>query len=333
MSPTSPANPRHETMEVRVGLFVLAFIALVIGTLVIVGVKKDLFADTATFYVISTTGENVEGGIPVRLSGFRIGNVSDVDLSHVGRVIIEIEILEKYREWFRQDSQIILVQGGFIGKTYLQLVPGTQSSPLLEENTQITLNRVGGLDEIIAEARPVIEDMKAIVTNIRGITGQLLDVNGPVQHLLVNLDDLSEDLRSDRGLVGYLTKNPEPVQKLDSLLANTDKAMTRMTRLVDATTDRVQDLEPLQAEAVSMMQEVNTFVRELKQFRQDIQPAVNNSVAITEDIRSATKDLSRLRARTEQTIRLGTDLLERLGRTWPLTQTAPPAAPREYPAP
>lgn len=329
----SPTSPRHETMELRVGVFVLAFIALVIGTLVIVGVKKDLFADTATFFVISTTGENVERGVPVRLSGFRIGNVSDVDLSHVGRVVIEIEILDKYREWFRRDSQIILVQGGFIGKTYLQLVPGTQSSPVLEENTQITLNRVGGLDEIIAEARPVIEDMKVIVANIRDITRQLLDEDGPVQHLLANLGDLSDDLRSDKGLVGYLTKNPEPVQKLDSLLTNTDKAMTRMTRLVDATTARVDDLKPLQDEAVAMLREVNTFVKELKQFRKDIQPAVDNSVAITEDIRAATNDLSRLRARTEQTILLGTDLLERISRTWPLTQTAPPAAPREYPAP
>ncbi|BBD07594.1 MlaD family protein [Desulfovibrio ferrophilus] len=326
-------STRHETMELRVGAFVLIFVAVLIGTLIVLGIKKDLFSDYATFYVISTTGENVERGTPVRLSGFRIGNVNDVDLSHVGRVIIEIDILDKYREWFRQDSQIILVQGGIIGKTYLQLAPGSQNSPVLEEYTQVELNRIGGLDEIIAEAKPVIEDLKVIVANIRAITAQLLDKDGPVQSVLVNLGKLSEDLRSDKGLVGYLTKNPEPVQKLDSLLANTDMAMSRMTRLVDATTERVEDLEPLQKEAVSMMQEVNSFVKELKQFRTDIQPAVDNSVAITEDIRAATTDLARLRARTEHTIRLGTELLERLNNTWPLSRGLGSPAPEEHPAP
>jgi len=324
---------RHETMELRVGIFVLIFVAVLVGLLVIVGIKKDLFEDTATYYVISTTGENIERGVPVRLSGFRIGNVSDVDLSHVGQVVIEIEILDKYREWLRQDSQIVLVQGGFIGKTYFQLVPGTPASPELEENTRIELNRIGGFDEILAEAKPVIQDMKVIVANVRTITTQLLDENGPVQKLLVNLEDLSDDLRSDKGLVGYLTKNPEPVQKLDSLLAGTDKAVKRMTRLVDATTDRVEDLKPLQDEAVEMLREVNIFVKELKQFRTDIQPAVDDSVAIAKDIRAATKDLSRLRARTEQTIRLGNELLERLSRTWPLSGSAPAPGPEEHPAP
>lgn len=324
---------RHEKTELRVGVFMLSLIVLVAAIVVYVGIKKKLFANRASYYVISTTGENVERGIPVRLSGFRIGQVDEVDLSHVGRVVIEIEILEKYQDWMRTDTQIILVQGGFIGKTYLNLVPGSQDKPLLEEDATIQLTRVGGLDEILAEAKPVIEDLKEIVANINDITLAFLDPEGPVQGIIYNLEAMSEDLRSDEGLVGYLTTSEEPVQKLDSLLADGGELIQSVTRLSDEATGRVKDLEPLQAEAVTLVKEVNSFVKELKAFREDLRPAVDNAVAITDNVRGASEDLERLRTKTEYTIRLGTDLLQRLRATWPLSSGESPTPPSEHPVP
>ena len=199
---------RHAQSELRVGLFVLTFLALLAGSMIYIGIQKDLFAERFSFLVISTTGENVERGVPLVLSGFRVGQVADVDLTQVGKVVIEVEMLEKYHEWLRTDSQIILVQGGFIGKTYLQLVPGTQSAAILEDGASVDLNRVGGLDDIIAEARPVIEDLKSIVANVREITESLLDDKGSVQRTLANLEGISTDLRSEGGPRGL--RDPRP---------------------------------------------------------------------------------------------------------------------------
>lgn len=324
---------RHAKSELRVGAFVLTFAALLLGSLVFIGIQKDLFAERIRFYVISATGENVERGIPVRLSGFRVGQVSDVELTHVGKVVIEVELLAKYRDWLRADSQIILVQGGFIGKTYLQLVPGSQQSPLLEKDAKIELTRIGGLDEILAEAKPVLEDLKSIVANVKEITDMLADEEGPVWRVLTNAEALSDDMRSEKGLIGYVTRNPEPVRKLDSLLGHTDEAMARITTLVDTANSRVEDLEPLQQEAVKLVGEVRGFVAELKQFREDLRPAVDNAVVITRDIKDATRDLDRLRARTEHTLRLGADLIERLQRTWPLSTGGEAAPPTNHPQP
>ncbi len=326
-------SSRQSRAELRVGIFVLTFLALLAGSMVYIGVQKDLFAERFGFFVISTTGENVERGVPVVLSGFRVGQVRDVDLTQVGKVVIEVEMLEKYHDWLRGDSQIILVQGGFIGKTYLQLVPGTQQSPILEEGTEIDLNRVGGLDEIIAEARPVIEDLKSIVANVRDITDIMLDEHGPVQRTLVNLEALSDDLRSDQGLVGYVTRDPRPVKKLDALLAHTDDAMARIATLVGSADERVQDLEPLQHEATALVGEVRDFVKELKAFREDLRPAVENTVTITQDIKDATRDLDRLRTRTEHTIRQGAELIDRLGKVWPLSGGGAPVLPQNHPLP
>lgn len=324
---------RHAQSELRVGLFVLTFLALLAGSMVYIGIQKDLFAERFNFRVISTTGENVERGVPLVLSGFRVGQVADVDLTQVGKVVIEVEMLEKYHDWLRTDSQIILVQGGFIGKTYLQLVPGTQDAGILEDGASVDLNRVGGLDDIIAEARPVIEDLKSIVANVREITESVLDEKGAVQRTLANLEGISNDLRSPGGLVGYVTRDPRPVEKLESLLAHTDTAMARIATLVQSADARVQDLEPIQKEATALVGEVRGFVQEMKAFREDLRPAVDNAVVITEDIKKATRDLDRLRSRTEYTIRQGAQLIERMERVWPLSGGGAPAPPQNHPLP
>ena len=312
--------------EFKVGLYVIIITSIVIFCVVYIGIKKDLFSEKIYYYVISTTGENVERGIPVRLSGFKIGQVNDVNLDRIDYVRIEIKVLEEYMPWFKQDSKIILVQGGFIGQTYLKLIPGSDESPVLSPGAIVKLDKVGGLDEIIAEAKPVLDDLKVIVANVKVITEQLVDEGGPVQNIITNLEQMSHDLRSEKGLVGYLTKDPRPVQKIDSLL-------THSTDLVSNASLRMEDLEPMQRELTALVSEVREFVSGIQTLRTDIDPAVSNVVEITDEIKKASKDLVRLRNQGEYTIRLGNELLQRLKQTWPLSRAEDDAPPPDLPAP
>ena len=312
--------------EFKVGLYVIIITSIVIFCVVYIGIKKDLFSEKIYYYVISTTGENVERGIPVRLSGFKIGQVNDVNLDRIDYVRIEIKVLEEYMPWFKQDSKIILVQGGFIGQTYLKLIPGSDESPVLSPGAIVKLDRVGGLDEIIAEAKPVLDDLKIIVANVKIITEQLVDEGGPVQNIITNLEQMSHDLRSEKGLVGYLTKDPRPVQKIDSLL-------THSTDLVSNATLRMEDFEPMQKELTALVSEVREFVSGIQTLRTDIDPAVSNVVEITDEIKKASKDLVRLRNQGEYTIRLGNELLQRLKETWPLSRAEDTVPPLDLPAP
>ncbi len=319
--------------EFKVGLYVLTITGIALFLLVYIGIKKDLFAPKMTYYVISSTGENVERGTPVRLSGFKVGQVYEVDLTKVDYVLIEIDVLERFRKWFTRDSQIILVQGGFIGQTYLKLVPGKEGSPVLDEGATIQLTRVGGLDEILAEARPVIDDLKLIVDNIQQLTDQLRDEDGHFQHTMTNVETLSARLASEDGLVAYLTSNPEPVARLESLLDNTDKTIGSIAGLVDNADARIQDLAPLQKDIQDLVGEVRGFVAQLKNLSDDIRPAVEDVTAITGEVKKATRDLERLRTRSEYTIRLGAEVLQRIKQTWPLSRGDEQTPPADHPVP
>jgi ABC-type transporter Mla subunit MlaD len=319
-------------MEFRVGLFLLVVIVALVSLVIYIGIKKDLFAERVTYYVISTTGENIERGIPVRLSGFKIGNVEKVYLDNVGYIKVELEILSRYQKWFRQDSKFILDQEGIIGNPYFKLIPGTDESPLLQEGATLTLSKVAGLSELIQEAEPVIANLKEIVANIRDITDSFIDKEGHVQSILANAEKITDLILHNRGLLYYLTQDPRPVQKMDAILAKTDHAVLSIDRLLQNATTRVEDLEPIQDELVLILKEGQSFIKGLESLRQDIDPTLANIEAISGEVKNATTDLVRLRRQSEYTIRLGTELLQRLKDTWPFVRKEIQEAPA-YPAP
>ena len=309
-------DKNFKSIEVKVGIFIALILALSIFILIYIGYKKEIFSKKISYYVISKTGENIERGIPVRLSGFKIGQVENVFLNNIDYVKVEIRILEKYQKWFRQDSRIILDQEGIIGNSYLKLIPGTEKTAQLPPGAEIFLDKVAGLNEILVEAQPVINDLKVIVSNVRIITDQFLDKNGSMQRILSNLEQITEKLNKNRGLIYYVTEDQRPVQKLDKILSATDNLMSSIDRLLQNATMRVSDLEPIEDEILGITKDARSFVQELQGIREDIFPILENVKDITIEIKRATTELYRLRQETDYVLRVGSELLDELSQSW-----------------
>ena len=323
----------QRTLELKVGFFVLAILVAVVVLIVYIGIKKDLFAERIQYTVISQTGERIEPGIPVRLSGFNVGQVTEVALDRVDQVRMTIRVLKRYQQWFTEDSRIILDQEGFIGNSVLKLLPGTEASPVLEEGAVIRLDRVGGINELIEEMQPVVEALRAIVINVWDLTDYLVDQEGPVRRILVNAETMTERLLAEHGLIHYLAEDPRPVEHIDQILDRADTAMLGVNRLLDTTALRVEDLAPIQEEIAGVIREVNDLIVEFQGIREDVTPLLANITQISEDVKTATHDLISLRRQGEYSLRLGTELLLRLKETWPLSRREATGPEHAYPWP
>lgn len=310
----------YKSIEFKAGLLVILFLAALVSVFIYIGLQKELFSERVTYYVISDTGEKIERGIPVRLSGFRIGQVENVTLDAVDFVTIEIRILKKYQRWMVEDAKIILDQEGIIGKPYLKLMPGSEDAPILEANSRIRLDKVGGVSELIELAQPVMDDVKAIVSNIKDITDQLLAEHGPVQTILASLEQTTTRINQSEGLIHYLVEDPEPVQKLDSILSSVDEMMVTMNSLLESGLVVVDGFRPLEEELLGITRDARELVSEFKGIRDDFSPIIANVSEFTFELKRAGKNLYKLRQEGEYTLRLGTELLYRLSETWPLSR-------------
>ncbi len=126
------------SMQIRVGLFVLA------GSLVLIGAMAVLshwsFEPTQRIFASFSYAGGLQSGAPVRLGGVRIGSVVRLELldepharesGHTVRATIDIK--KTAVAWLRRDACLAMNTQGFIGEPYLELVPGREEGTRIDE--------------------------------------------------------------------------------------------------------------------------------------------------------------------------------------------------------
>lgn len=319
-------------LELKVGSFLIGILLLAVAMLVYIGFKKDLFAERAVYYVVSKTGEGIEPGISVKLKGFKIGQVRNVVLEDIDTVRSEVEILKQYMKWFKRNCKISL-ERPIIGGAFFKLTPGPQDAPVLSPGTTIALQEAPNMqDELQKQAKIMMAEIQQVVKNARIISDRIADEHGAVQTILDNVEAISTRLASNKGLLTYLTE-PAPARRIDSILANTEKTTAGLSSLVHNADARIVGLEPIQQEIRNLMIDVRTLVREYHGFRESLDPIILNVDAITGEVRDASQDLSHLRSQGEYSLRLGTQLMQRLKETWPFSRGMDTKEPPMHPMP
>ncbi len=319
-------------LEIKVGSFLIGVLLLAVSLLVYIGIQKNLFAERAAYYVVSKTGEGIEPGIGVKLKGFKIGHVRTVVLEDIDTVRSEIEILKQYMKWFKRNCKISL-ERPIIGGAFFKLTPGPQDSPVLSPGSVIALEDSANIqEELQKQAKSMLTEVQQVVTNARIISARIADENGPVQSILRNVEDISTRLASREGVLTYLT-TPEPAQRIDSILANTEKTTAGLSTMIHNVDTRIVGLEPIQQEIHKLLVDVRTLVREYHGLRESFDPIIANVDTITSEVRDASQNLTGLRSQGEYSLRLGTELMQRLKETWPFARGADMQAPPMHPLP
>ena len=162
-------DARFERLERKVGFFVLAALAGLVLMVVFIGVRQDLFTPKTRVHFVSDTGQDLNVGMAVKLSGFDIGKVERLALTENARVRVTLAIKSQYMKWIRTDSRARLLKEGVIGANIIEVTPGTDVTAQLAENSEIMFDRERGLsavvDRLYAEIVPILNDLKRVVHN------------------------------------------------------------------------------------------------------------------------------------------------------------------------
>src|SRR5579864_749307 len=108
-----------------VGFFLLASVLALVAVLVFMGANQRWFARNYTFFSRFNSAEGITVGMPVKLKGFEIGKVTNVELTYNNRVRVNLDIYSDYISKIRPDSVIDLAVAtlGFGGGA-MNLLPG-----------------------------------------------------------------------------------------------------------------------------------------------------------------------------------------------------------------
>jgi phospholipid/cholesterol/gamma-HCH transport system substrate-binding protein len=258
--------------------------AIMIGLGLFLAWKEGYFTPVAHFYFEARSSKSLSRGMAVKLSGFKIGQVSSVELQSDRSVRVELAIFRHYLEFIKTDSEVRLEAGLPIGD---QL--GT-----------------------------VIEQIKPIMENISALLSQARQPQGELQVALRNLNDTTARVqawmpgfleRSDATLAAFKhtgelgTTAIEPFTKADGDLQTSLRDLRATSAELRATIPPV--LEDLKALTASLRASAASLEPSVHQVAPQIPALVEEgrrTAASAGEVVDAVKDMSLIKGRINQPV-------------------------------
>jgi phospholipid/cholesterol/gamma-HCH transport system substrate-binding protein len=195
-----------------------------------IGIERGVF--TAKYRINFTVdkGTGYFEGMPVKLSGFKIGKIDSMSLDENAKVKVTLLISKKYNKWIRQDSKAILTKEGFIGEGVIDISVGSASKPVIGDGGVIQNEKARGLDEIAEEMRPVIGEIRDIISYVN-------DPKGDIKQTLANLKTLSSGLNATKENADKLIKNADT--NISGVSSDASKTLKNIDKTVSSMNDKL----------------------------------------------------------------------------------------------
>jgi phospholipid/cholesterol/gamma-HCH transport system substrate-binding protein len=292
-------DPRFRHLERKIGIFSLLALAGIVLVVILIGMQKDLFSAKYTLVFTVDRGTGFNKGMPVKLSGFRVGRIIDMTLNEQAMVDITIEVAKKYRKWIRSDSTIKLVKEGLVGDNIVEIAVGSLDKPELKEGESVIYVKTKGLSEVADE---IAEKIKPVLIEVRDIIGYINNPNGDLKKTVHNLNVLTRNLETTRNNADTL---------MTTTTRNLEAISSRTTMLLDTTTRKIDSLD---------IAKVNATLEKLPPLLEKTDATMANVTAISGETRKMAENtfplIPGLIFRTEELLFTTDRLINNLGNSW-----------------
>jgi phospholipid/cholesterol/gamma-HCH transport system substrate-binding protein len=297
MNVTLPPG-RFSGLLLKVNAFLLIAVVLACAFLGLVAYKQGWFVHQSILHFITPNALGLNKGMPVKLHGFTIGSVTDMQLVD-GGVDVKLSIMSDYLKRLPEGSHARHArESGVIGASVVDVLPG-EGTTTLAEGALIRFEPARGISEIVDDFRrqaiPAFNEVKAAMSQV-GRTGE----------------DVAQILSGLRREVDQLPATHRAVRKLVEEAATATADLSYQTT---ATLDAVERVAGTMERAVPMLSE------KLATAVETIDGAAGQLRKTGEEAQNTLKSARPLLDRSETAAREANDVLTAAKHVWPLSDS------------
>ena len=299
-------DARFQWLGWRVAMFIAIGLVCFALLLSLLALKQGYFAAKTRLSFVAESGNGMNNGMQVRLSGFKIGVVDQVTLNDQAKVDVEMLIDDRYLKWVKPDSVALLQQDGLLGDHYIEVAGGTATAAPIKEGGKLIFAPAMGLSEIAADLRqrtiPVIDsvhetleyvndpkgDIHGTINNLQQFSGELRETRKTLDQVLTHLDHVAKD-----ELPATLVASRKAAAQADAVLQKADKVASDVA-----------------ARAPEIMAHANTAASEVASMTSTARQAVDQ----------AAPRLPGLVRNADALVNTGNDLAEGASHSWPFNK-------------
>ncbi len=296
-----------------VGTFVVIPLLILAGAGFWMSRAEHLFEPKYSLKASLSKSYGLEPGAPVVVSGISIGRVKRVDLNDRGTVDVTLQLLTRYQNMVKDNSDLRVTKSGVVvGQTQVDVGMGTANSPPLADGATIRAVEPRDIGDLLNEVEPVLMAVKQTLLRVETITqdvqgglkagGKALEqvavatqdlpsVVASVQRTIASVEQTATALPT---MTGSITRTLSVVDRvtadvqqatgrLPAILNSAESTLASVKRLSDSVDEVSQELIPVIRTAEGTLTDVSTLVRGAKQtfpfsrFAQNAGPAQKES--------------------------------------------------------
>lgn len=264
-------DERFKGLFAKVSIFVLLAIIGVSLNLLFSGIKKGFFTPKSDIRFVAGTGQDIKVGMPVKLSGFKIGSVSSMELDNKAQAEVVMRIENRYLPLLKEDAVVSLKKEGVIGDSILEARRGSEGGKQLHPGATIGFERGGGLDQIAEDLRdrlyPALDEINKLLKDAN-------DPKGDVRQTLGNLRQLTAEMRVtlrqiDEGIVNDVRPTLRSVKQsaegTEAIIGKLNQALPGLIKKTDASIDNLrQTSETIKAAVDNSAPQLSGFLGETR---------------------------------------------------------------------
>lgn len=305
--------------QVGLGLFVLFSLSLLVGFGLFFSNRATLLTSRDDYPTIFEDARGVGVGTPVRRSGVRIGQVTDLQLNEDGNVTATLSIDRRFPP--RADEEPTITRGLISGDSTIDLLPRLPIDPKADRSpipagtklvgkspvdARIFVNQaadvlptaqssldairksVQRLEKLQPQFEQALETIVALAIASREFVPEIRRTNDQFQKLLMTLDEVRPELkRTNTDLQVLLTNANRVTEQINVLIASNQKALT----------DAISQLTDVLANVNAVLGKPNqdNFAAALKNLREvsdDLRPLAKELSSIGKDVSKTVKDVN-----------------------------------------
>ena len=267
-------SSRLSWSDVRGGLIALAVIVGVSVAILKFSRVGSLHGDTIRVYALVGEARGLSKGSEVWLSGQKVGKVTDIQLRSPAladtgsRVMIEMELLARYRDAVHRDATAQIRSGGsIVGAAVLYLTPGTVRTVAVRDGDTVRAEAQSDVENATSKFAVVAKELPPIMANVKLI---IADVKMPRSTVgaFMNGGTRTEELRTFQSRAGRLMERATNGRGTVGMVMNGDLG-ARVSRVM-ARADSVRALLASNNTSLGRFRRDSTLLSEVADIRNEV---------------------------------------------------------------
>ncbi len=315
---------RYETI---VGIFVVASLVVLLIMVIIIARQEGLFQQYVEYRAVFKNVSGLKAGSEVHLAGVTVGNIKEITINPDGSTLVTFNIIKKYSDRVREDSQASIGYMGLLGEKSLDLTAGSTTKPVIPPEGLVASVEPLDITQMLAKAGPSLEDLSKILHNLADITGGMTKPGGDLTKILEQVRQIVTKINEGKGTLGALVNDATLYKETTQTVAGAKKIVGEVDQSFfgKGTKDRTQQTL---TEFRSTMSSASKTASNLQEATTGLPGMMKKADSFLDNLKKTGKSLPELITEAETTVSDADKAAKAAQKSWLLRRHVP--QPKEH---